>query len=291
MKKISILFILVLLFVRIFAQEEIYLYDGSAPGSEAWDWNEQEYKIEAIDTRLIYNVVKPTLTVFKPEESIINGTSIVICPGGGFQFLAIDHEGYEVARWLNSKGITAFVLKYRVAHSLTDNPMQEFMEKQSDTDKFNEEVKPIVGFGIADGRAAIAYVREHAAEYGLSPNKIGIIGFSAGGTVTAGTAFTYKERERPDFVAPIYPYVGSFDKPVVPQDAPPMFILAATDDMFGFQKHCIDLYSEWENAGKSVELHIYAKGDHGFGMNKKDLPVDTWIERFADWLHMQGFIE
>ena len=240
---------------------------------------------------MVYNVSKPTLTVFPAYPDVANGMAIIICPGGAFQILSIENEGYEVARWLNQKGITAFVLKYRLAHSLTDNPMQELMEKQPGTEKFNEEIKPIVAFAIADGKEAITYVRERAAEFGILPDRVGIIGFSAGGTVTTGTAYTYEGINRPDFVAPVYPYVGSFEIPEVPQDAPPMFIVAATDDMFGFQNHCIRLYEDWSKAGKSVEMHLYARGDHGFGMNKKNLPVDTWIERFADWLHMLGYLK
>lgn len=135
---------------------------------------------------------------------------------------------------MNQKGITAFVLKYGLAHSLTDNPMQELMEKQPGTEKFNEEIKPIVAFSIADGKKAISYVRTHASEYGISPDRIGIIGFSAGGTVATGATFTYDSKSRPDYVTPVYPYIESFEKTEVPPDASPMFIVAASDDMFGF---------------------------------------------------------
>ena len=162
----------------------------------------------------------------------------------------------------------------------------EFMQKRPNTDEFNEAIRPVVSMAIQDGKESIAYVRKHANEFGVNPNKIGIIGFSAGGTVAAGVSYTYQEKSRPDFSAPIYPYIGSFEKGEVPNDAPPMFILAATDDYFGFQNHCIELYREWNAAGKTVEMHLYAKGDHGFGMNQKGLPVDTWIERFYDWLNM-----
>lgn len=113
---------------------------------------------------------------------------------------------------------------------------------------------------------------------------IGILGFSAGGTVAAGVAYTYESDSRPDYIAPIYPYVGNFGDPEVPEDAPPLFILAASDDMFGFQLHCTALYEAWDKADRSAELHLYEKGDHGFGMNRRNLPADTWIERFHDWL-------
>lgn len=278
--------------LQVAAQEEIIeLYDGNAPGSEDWNWNEQMQNNEFLNSRLVFNVVRPTLTVYRAEESIANGTAVVICPGGGFHFLAIDYEGYEVAEWLSENGITAFVLKYRLVHCLTDDPFREVMEKQSDKEASDKEVNAVIPLSIDDGKAAIRYLREHAREYGISADKIGLMGFSAGGTVTTGVAYTYDDKSRPDFVAPIYPYVGGFDIPAVPEDAPPMFIAAATDDMFELQEHCIDLYSTWDKAGQSVELHIYAKGDHGFGMNTNNLPVDTWTERFTDWLNMLGFLE
>ena len=266
----------------------IKLYPQGAPGSENWTWNETEMKIPGTDFRFVYNVSDPTLTVFNANPAIATGTAVIVCPGGAFQFLSIDSEGYQVAKWLNDHGITAFILKYRLSHSLTDNPFQELMAKLPGSEKFNEEIVPIVNMAISDCKTALAFVRSHADEFGISKDKIGIMGFSAGGTVITGVAYTYDQECRPDFVAPIYPYVGSFEKPAVPSDAPPMFILAATDDIFGFHKHCIMLYNEWVDAKKLAELHIYAKGNHGFGMTKNNLPVDTWIERFADWLKMLG---
>jgi lysophospholipase L1-like esterase len=142
---------------------------------------------------------------------------------------------------------------------------------------------------IADGKAAVTYLRIHAKDYDLSPDRIGIMGFSAGGTVVTGVAYTYDGESRPDFVVPVYPYVGSFSKPSVPADAPPMFIVAASDDEFGFNIHCINLYKDWVTSKHSAELHIYSKGGHGFGMRDQNLPTDTWIDRFGDWLNQQGF--
>lgn len=265
----------------------IPVYPGAPPGSAHWDWQEQELKLGG--NTLVYNVSIPTLMVFEAEPSVANGTAVIVCPGGGFHMLSMDSEGYDVAKWLNSKGITAFVLKYRLVHCLTNNPMQEFMSKQPNTPKFNKDIEPVVAMGIADGKAAIAYVRTHAAEFGINPRKIGIMGFSAGGTVAAGVAFTYDAQSRPDFAAPIYPYVGSFGDPAVPADAPPMFIAAATDDVFGFQKHCTALYDKWVDARKPAELHIYAKGNHGFGMRKQNLPTDGWIDRFYEWVKVLGY--
>jgi acetyl esterase/lipase len=108
-------------------QHVITLYQGPAPGSEDWDWDEEVFQLGNTGSGLVYNVSKPTLTLFEPDSVPANGTDVVICPGGGFQFLSMDSEGIEVARWLNKKGYTAFVLKYRLFHSLTDNPMQEFI--------------------------------------------------------------------------------------------------------------------------------------------------------------------
>lgn len=282
--------LLVLILSNVSAQQAervIQLYPGAAPGSEDWNWQEQE--ITAGMIHIVYNVSIPTLTYFPADKEIANGTAVIICPGGGFHMLSIDSEGYDVAKWLNSKGIAAFVLKYRLVHCLTNNPGQEFMSKQPNSEKFNKDIEPVVAMGIADGKAAVTYVRVHASEFGADPKKIGIIGFSAGGTVTTGVSFLYDSQSRPDFAAPIYPYVGSFGNPAVPADAPPMFIAVASDDAFGFQTHSTELYTKWNSAKKPAELHIYAKGNHGFGMRKQNLPADQWIDRFYEWLKANGF--
>lgn len=277
----ALLFFLCALLVS--AQNKIIpLYPGVAPGSESWTWDESVMDLGPV--KFVYNISKPTLSVFQADPSIATGKAFVVCPGGGFHFLSMENEGYEVAKWLNAKGITAFVLKYRTQHCQTNNPMQEFMSKQPNTPKFNKDIEPVVGMAIADGKAAIAYVRSHAAEFGVKPDQIGITGFSAGGTVTTGVAMTYDSASRPDFAAPIYPYVGSFGDPAVPADAPPMFIAVASDDNFGFQTHCTALYEKWNAAKKQVELHIYKKGGHGFGMRKQNLPTDHWIDRMYEWL-------
>src|SRR4051812_13425542 len=215
-------------------QKVIQLYNGAAPGSENWNWDEKEMFNDQLHLKVVYNVSHPTLTAFLPDSSIATGAAVIVCPGGGFQFLSIENEGYDVARWLNKKGVAAFVLKYRLTHSLTDDPLKEFMSREPNSDKFNEEIKSVVAMDIADGKTAIEYVRNHSGEYKISSDHIGIMGFSAGGTLTTGVAYNYDASNRPDFVAPIYPYVGSFTKGAVPDDAPPMFIAVASDDQFGF---------------------------------------------------------
>jgi acetyl esterase/lipase/lysophospholipase L1-like esterase len=230
------------------------------------------------------------MEVFLPDPSIATGTAVIICPGGGFQILSINKEGNDVAKWLNQHGVAAFVLKYRLTHSLTDNPALELMTRMGKKD-FEQEAAKVIPLGIADARQAITYVREHAAEYGLSSSRIGIMGFSAGGTLTAASAYNYAKANRPDFVAPIYPYFPPALQSAIPADAPPMFITAATDDNLNLAPHSVDIYNKWIASKHSAELHLYAKGGHGFGMRKQNIPTDTWIERFNDWLGLKGFLK
>ncbi|HUZ61810.1 MAG TPA: alpha/beta hydrolase [Hanamia sp.] len=270
-------------------QKVIQLYNGTAPGSENWTYNEQVYKPGTKDA-LVYNVSHPTLTVYPADPSKATGTAVIVCPGGGFYILAIVHEGTDVAHWLNQKGVIVFILKYRLGHSLTDNPGQELTDNMEKSD-FVEKISPIIPLCIADGRVAIQYVRAHAAEYGINPEKIGIMGFSAGGTVAASTAFNYTPANRPDFVAPIYAFIPPSMQGTVAADAPPLFVAAATDDNLGLTSQSVALYSKWLAAKKLCEMHIYEKGGHGFGMHKQNIPTDTWIDRFGDWLGLLGYIK
>jgi acetyl esterase/lipase len=235
-------------------------------------------------------VVKPTLTAFLPDPAMANGTSVVICPGGGFHALSINSEGIDVAKWLKAKGVAAFVLKYRLVPT-GDDGVRELMGKIGDRNKMDADNRAVIPLAVADGLAAVSYVRKHATEFGISPQRIGLMGFSAGGTVTASVAFQYSAESRPDFLAPIYPYMGAVKETAVPNDAPPMFIAAATDDQLGLAPDSVNLYSKWLAGKKSVELHLYSKGGHGFGMRKQNLPSDNWIERFGDWLTAQGLLK
>jgi acetyl esterase/lipase len=272
-------------------QKVISLYNGSAPGSENWNWEEGVSDNNSWNTKIVYNVSKPSLTVFSPDPSIANGTSVVICPGGGFFALSINSEGYEVANWLVKKGVTCFVLKYRLAHAINNDPIKDFNESLTGLNKeLQQRQMASVPLAIADGKAAIAYLRSHAAELKINPDKIGIIGFSAGGSVTASTIFNYSKENKPNFAAPIYAYFPKEMQGAVGADAPPLFIAVASDDQLNLQSHSIDLYSKWNTAKKDAELHVYNKGGHGFGMHSQHLPSDTWIERFADWLQIEGFL-
>ena len=275
---------------RVAGQEVVSLYPGTPPGSTPENYPEKEYFSKAWNTEVVSNVTKPTLTVFKPAAESKNGTAVVVCPGGGFMALSITSEGIEVAKYLAERGVTAFVLKYRVAHTGED-ATQEFTALYADRQKFGEVIGKVVPLAVADGLAAVTYVRQHASQWGIAPDRVGIIGFSAGGTVTAGVGLRYAPEGRPAFVAPIYGAAGRLKDLPVPADAPPMFIAAATDDNLGLAPDSVALYEKWTDARKSAELHMYAKGGHGFGMRKHDLPTDHWIDRFADWLELEGFLK
>ena len=270
------------------AQDVIPLYPGVAPGSTESSYPEKQYFSKTWNAEIVTNVTRPTLTVFKPSPELKNGSAIVICPGGGFMALSIASEGTDVAKYLAAKGVTAFVLRYRLAHT-GDDASKESDELFADKAKFREMLDTIEPLAIADGLAAVTYVRQHAAEWGVSPDRVGIIGFSAGGAVTAEVAFHYTPEGRPAFVAPIYAVGLRKDAPL-PADAPPFFAAAATDDSLGLAPQSIVLYQKWLDAHKSAELHMYAKGGHGFGMKKQNLPTDEWIGRFSDWMQMQGFL-
>ncbi|MBS1598806.1 MAG: alpha/beta hydrolase fold domain-containing protein [Bacteroidetes bacterium] len=269
------------------AQSKIIpLYNGASPGTENLTYSE---KITA-DSNLVYNVSHPTLTVYSPDPNIANGTAVIVCPGGGFYIHAIKVEGTEVADYLIKKGITVFLLKYRLGQSMTDKPGEELGAAMQKKD-FEEKIKPLIPFAIADGHAAIQYVRAHAAEYKIAPNRIGIIGFSAGGTVTACSAFNYSADNRPDFVAPIYAYVPAYLRGNIAMDAPPIFLVAASDDPLGLATHSVEVYNSWLNTKHSAELHLYTNGGHGFGMRKQNIPTDAWIDRFAEWLGFLGMMK
>jgi len=273
----------------LIAQNQIVrLYDGKAPGSESWTHSEKENNQNAWNTRVVFNVADPTLTVFKPDPAQANGTAVVICPGGAFFALSIDSEGHDVARWLVEKGVTCFVLRYRLVECKTDDPTSEVGTRGP----LDQVVAPIVPLAMADGLAAIGHVRKNAATYGVRPERIGIVGFSAGGTVASSVAFNYTPATRPDFAAPIYlAYSWTLKDKGVPADAPPLFVLAATDDQLQLAPHSVQIYQDWVKAGKPAELHLYSKGGHGFGMRKQNLPSDRWIQLFADWLDVQGLMK
>lgn len=219
----------------------IYPGTGVPRGSERWTWHEQTMKAPGFmgPNGMVRNVVIPTITMFKPSTP--NDTALIVAPGGAFRFLTMDKEGYDMARCLTQHGITAFVLKYRLAHAPEDdNEMLAFMRnlgnllpRQSRADE-----KPPVGneaseaprlLAEEDGRQAIRFIRQNAVEWGIDHHGIGIAGFSAGGGVAVAAAVQHDAESRPDFVAGIYP--GYRTAMPVPSDAPPLFLAIANDDV------------------------------------------------------------
>ena len=281
----------------------IPLWQGEPPGSETWTQKEVHY-LNDQKQQMVRNVVIPTLTIYLPDSASANGTSVVVAPGGGFRFLSWQTEGTEVADYLVAHGITVFVLKYRLMNTgATPEEFQKailalFMEisaaakpenrgKTEGNILSNAEMKKVFDLAQEDGRQAIRLVRNHAIEWGIKPDHIGIMGFSAGGMVTLGTTLKYDKESRPDFAGAIY---APWTDGVVSSDAPPVFLLAAGDDNLA-SPGTIQTYDKWKAAGKDAELHIYSKGGHGFGMQKKGLPIDSWPDRFLDWMKTHGLIQ
>lgn len=272
-----------------FAQQVIQLKPPGATGVVETN-TEKQYFSKAWNTEIVSGVTQPSLTVYKPAPgSISKGVGIVICPGGGFMALSINSEGVDVAKWLSGRGVTAFVLKYRLAPTEGD-AAEEFQRLWSgDKAKLHEMLDKAIPLAAADGRFAVEYVKQHAAEFSLSPDRIGIMGFSAGGTVTAAAALQYSRDSRPAFAAPIYAAI-SFLNQAVPEDAPPIFIAAASDDNLGLAPDSVHLYEMWTAAQHSAELHMYAKGGHGFGMRITGLPAQQWIDQFWNWLTLESIL-
>ncbi len=279
-------------------QQIIPLWNEVAPGSEKWNQKEVQYKNE-YGQDMIRNVVTPTLTVYKPDPEKATGTAVVVAPGGGFLYLSWQSEGTEVAEWLVNKGITVFLLKYRLTNSGdTEEDFQKNLEdlyksidaaNNSQAERYgnelNDSMSQVSILGQEDGRQAIRLIRSRAIEWGIDPHKIGIMGFSAGGMVTLGPLLDHDEESCPDFAGTIYtPWSGG----IIPDDAPPLFILVAGDDGLA-APGSVQLYMDYKNANKQAELHIYSSGGHGFGMVQRGIPVDSWIERFYDWLQVIGF--
>jgi len=256
-----------------FAQT-INLWPGVAPGSENWRQKETVTADTPIGT-VVNNVVTPTLTLFLPEKSKATGTGIIVAPGGACIALAIDLEANQVARWLQEKGIAAFVLKYRL------------QEKKREGIPPDLNMDEACKYGIADGIQAMKVVRQHAADWGVSPDRIGFMGFSAGAMVTSGVLLQADAAARPAFAAPIYG--GPFGvMPAIPANLPPIFMAWAQDDELA-QQPLVKFYEALRAAGNKPEIHVYSAGGHGFGMRKQRTTSDHWIEEFYWWMQAKGF--
>ena len=247
------------------------VWPGPAPGSEHWTQQEQTLENTPVGT-VILDVVTPTLIPFLPAPGKGTGTAVIIAPGGGFVALAIEREGYTVARWLQQRGIAAFVLKYRTIEKRQDG----IPAMDPDT---------AARYGIADAIQALRVVRRHAARWGVDTSRIGMLGFSAGGMVVSGALLQADAAARPDFAGLIYgaPF-GAM--PPIPGRLPPVFLAWAQDDQVAG-----DAMARFSRAltaaGERPEVHIYPAGGHGFGLQQQQTASNRWIEDFHRWLVQQ----
>ena len=243
-------------------------------------------------TRMVTNVTRPTLTVYRPARDKDTRTAVLICPGGGYWNLYWQLEGEEVAAWLNSLGVTGIILKYRVPRR-PGEPRGEPARRP-----------------LQDAQRAVSLVRSKAGDWGIDPKRIGMVGFSAGGHLVAATATGFPERNyepidaidkvscRPDFAILVYPgYLKAEGKDElapglrVPAGAPPCFLAHGGDDLISPPEHSVVMYLALRRAGVPAELHIYAGAAHDFGVRPSDRPCSTWTRSCADWLRQQGFLE
>jgi len=275
--------------------------DGIPPGSESWAWTERTSQVPwtAIPRLYARNVVVPTVTVHRPATGTANGTALVVAPGGAFHFLMMEHEGHDVARWLTQFGLTVLVLKYRLMRTPDDdaqmldfrNDLQKRLGQPAQTDDappgrdFMREVRVL---GEDDGRQAIRFARAHASALGIDPQKIGIIGFSAGGGVAMGAAMVHDAESRPDYAIGIYPAWRA--ELLAPTNAPPLFLAISNDDRSVAPMSSSRLYDAWHRSGASAELHVFADGGHGWGMDGPGYLSDIWTKLLENWLRFHRFL-
>jgi len=284
-------FILLLLSTQsLFAQRSIPL-PFTATEDITWQGSEKSYFSEIWQTEVITNVSKPTLEVFLAPDSINTGTSVIIAPGGGLYAHSIESEGNMVARWLNKKGINAFVLKYRLVPSGEDGVAEINSPEVRGKEDFWPRIHQVIKLSVADGLNAVAYLRRHSQELNINPANIGFMGFSAGGAVTMGVAYSSSEETQPNFLIAVYPWANAMPVQTPKDNAPPLLVVCAADDPLDLAPPAVDLYNAWYQKKRPVGLHMYSQGGHGFGMRKQGLPSDHWIQRFYDWSVAEGFVK
>jgi acetyl esterase/lipase len=262
------------------APQVVFLWPNGAPGSEGK--TAAESVREAGADHVISSVHRPSITLYLPPKESATGAAVVIAPGGGHSELWIDHEGYNVAAFLSGRGVAGIVLKYRLAR-----------EKES--------TYTIEGQSLADMQRAIRMVRSHAAEWNIDPNRVGVMGFSAGGELAALAATRYdagtegavdpldRLSSKPAFQALIYPAIPRDMK--LSKETPPAFLACGENDRTNISQGLPELYLALKKAGASAELHVYTGTGHGFGVRPTTKgPVATWTARFYDWLGARGLL-
>lgn len=256
---------------------EIPLYPGVAPGSENWHYEERAAGTP--DKPQAQNIVRPVLLYYPADKSLAVGTAMIVAPGGGFRTLMMSYEGVDVARRLNQMGVDAFVLKYRTT-------WVDSAASTAGTAPPNPQAwQNVRAMSDADGQQAVRLLRQRSAEFGVLPNRIGMIGFSAGGGVLLSAVYGPADG-RPDFAAPVYAAGASSNPP--PAGAPPLFIAVAADDKSVGYQGSIDLFGAWTKAGLPAELHVFQTGQHGFG--KKGGGADHYLDRLEEWLKVNGLL-
>lgn len=257
------------------AQSQVVnVWPGVAPGSENWTQKEQVIENTPVGT-VILDVVTPTITAYLPDPAKATGTSVIVAPGGAFVALTISLEATDAAKWLQQRGIAAFVLKYRT------------IEKRGNGIPAGLNLDTAGRYGMADGIQALRVVRQHAAEWHVDPKRIGFMGFSAGAMVASAALLQKDSGARPAFAALMYG--GPFGvMPAVPGNLPPVFQAWAQDDPEALQT-AVRLHDALIAAGNKPEAHIFSAGGHGFGMHKQGTSSDHWIDELYYWLEAQGF--
>lgn len=278
---------------------ELRLWPGKAPGSE--NWTVPESITNRGGSRVATNVSDPTLTVYLPVAVKSNGAAIVVAPGGALQALSLDGEGTRVAEWLNSKGIAAFVLKYRLrqqppGQNRADGPPPRGGAPRQELTIVKGNANPAPGdavldevlrMGVADAQQALRLVRQNAEKWHIDPKRVGLMGFSAGGGVSVGTVLANAPGASADFLISVYG--PSLQDVNVPENAPPLFI-AVGSNHFNVTNGCLALFAEWKKAGKPAEIHVYDQVNAGFAMSKRGVPVDTWPDRLLDWMQLHKLL-
>ncbi|RIV86717.1 alpha/beta hydrolase [Aurantiacibacter zhengii] len=263
--------------------EAIPLGTGGVDGQHA-----QESWFRQWGDPMARNIITATLTPFLPDPAIANGAAVIVAPGGGFRWLSMGNEGWEVAEALNERGIAAFVLKYRLYPTATtlegfEQEMNRSFEAASDGDAPDPRADRDLSDQLADAEAAYRLIVSRAAEWNIDTDRLGMMGFSAGAGLTMH-ATLHSDTMDLHFIAPIYGGMGAVE---VPEDAPPMFVAIAADDFLYGGK--ADLITSWYEAGKPVEFHLYQNGGHGFGLGNPDRTSNRWFDAFLYWLEVNGF--